>query len=97
MINNVAFTGREAMLGTPVKKAAKTIAEQFDNVYTGIGKNYTKAEIEQAKILVKNAKSLDNKSTMAERIASYEAAHQPIVIQEPVAKTANIEHIDFFA
>lgn len=95
MINNVAFTGREAMLGkiTPVsaaeqlakaKKASLQLAKQIEDSYTGVGKHYSKAEIANAKALAEKAEFLVDAPTMADRIASYEASHQ--LCAAPVAK-----------
>lgn len=100
MISNVVFTGREAMLGQvkSARRLAAEVAQQIENAYTGVGKNFSKTEIKNAAELEKNAKFLNDSSTMPDRIASYEAAHQPIptpVVSMP--KTVNVEHIDFFA
>lgn len=98
MINNVAFTGREAMLGKPVRNTTAVVAEQLNKAYTGIGKNFSKAEIANAKELAAEARFINNSSTMADRIASYKASHQPIEFAvQPAPNTGNVEHIDFFA
>lgn len=102
MIKNVAFTGRETMLTNGIKSAAK-LAEEAAQSYSGIGKNYSKVEIANAKKLADEAKFFVDTPTMNTRIDSYVASHQPMqnVVEPALAPKAikpnDIEHIDFFA
>lgn len=100
MINNVAFTGREAMLGNvkSPRQIAAEVTKQIEKAYTGVGKRFSTAEIEHAENLAKNAKMVDNTSTMNDRIESYVVSHQPIPNDVSAeSKTVNFQHIDFFA
>ena len=85
------------MLNCTIKSAAKA-AEETARSYVGIGKVYTQSEIANAKALLAKTQFVDDQASMADGIASYKAAHQPLgFINETNVKPNKIEHIDFFA
>lgn len=94
MINNVAFTGREAMLTGRFKASAKAAEEALNALYTGAGKQYSAAEIAAADRLSAQTRAM--KPDMTSGIESYVASHQPIMTDVPAAPVEAAKHIDFF-
>ncbi len=68
MINKIAFTGREEMLTKMTKTAEEIAAEKFHE-YTGVGKVFTKREIQAAEKAIKESQAADSfqRSAQAEK------------------------------
>ena len=97
MINNVAFTGRESMLTGRFKNSAAKVAEEALNaLYTGVGKQYSAAEIAAAEKLSAQTRVMRDVPDMAASIKSYVASHQPIMTDVSAAPAEAVKHIDFF-
>ena len=100
MISNVSFAGRETMLTGGIKSATE-LAKEAASSYINVGRNFTKAEISEARKLATEAKIFKDPSDFETRVQSYIDSHQPVQAPAPkpaeTAQTVNYKHIDFFA
>lgn len=85
MINKIAFTGREEMLTKMTKTAEEIAAEKFHE-YTGVGKVFTKREIQAAEKAIKESQAADSFQRSAQAEKSKVNYTSPFAPTEPVSK-----------